>query len=29
MSNKGDEEEILGEGTDIHHGSSEESNQEQ
>ena len=28
ISNKGDEEEILGDGTDIHHGSSEESNEE-
>ena len=28
ISNKGDKEEILGDGTDIHHGSSEESNQE-
>ena len=27
-SNKGDEEEILGDGTDIHHGSSKKSNQE-
>ena len=28
ISNKGEEEEILGYGTDIHHGSGEESNQE-
>ena len=28
ISNKGDKEEILGDGTGIHHGSSEESNQE-
>ena len=28
ISNKGDKEEIIGDGTDIHHISSEESNQE-
>ena len=28
ISNKGDKDEILGDGTDIHHGSSEESNQD-
>ena len=28
ISNKGDKEEILGDGTDIHNGSSEDSNQE-
>ena len=28
ISNKGDKEELLGNETDIHHGSSEESNQE-